>query len=356
MTRRFRSLLFVLPALVALVRAPARADALSVDQAVALVSRPLWSVDKLPAVADVEAAKKVLEAQMAKEPSNAQWTYAAGRASALQADLTRGDGSKPLHKEALERFQKAAGMDPNKAEYQFWFANACFDRVDDVNMFSQMSLASDGKKAFEKAIALDPSYVEPHVGLAQFFLQAPSIAGGSVDKAKAQGEALLAIPDHKGEFQGRLVLGGIAAQQEHWDEMSKQYTLAESAGGAGADPVTALRTHAWQLLNKKKDAKAAEPVVERYLKVARPDDYTARFLDAEVKRVTGRCADALPRYDEILAKVDGARGSRWGAAVCHDTLGQKDAAKREYEEYVKRFPDDARTKEAKAALKRLAGS
>lgn len=356
MPRPDRRLLYMLPLLAALATGPARADALSPDQALALVSQPLWTTDKAPAVADVEAAKKVLEAQLAKEPSNAKWTYGAGRASALQADLTRGDAANPLHKEALERLQKAAGLDPSKAEYQVWFANACFDRIDDVNMFSKMSLASDGKKAYEKAIALDPGCVEAYVGLSQFYLQAPSIAGGSVDKAKAQGNALLAIPDHKGEFQGRLVLAGVAAQQEKWDEMSRQYTLAESAGGAGADPVTAMRTQAWQLLNKKKDAKAAEPVVERYLKVAKPDDYTARFLDAEIKRATGRCADALPRYDEILAKVDSARGSRWGAAVCHDTLGEKDAAKREYQEYVKRFPDDARTKEAKAALKRLAGS
>ena len=51
-----------------------------------------------------------------------------------------------------------------------------------------------------------------------------------------------------------------------------------------------------------------------------------------------------------------ARGSRWGAAVCREQLGQKDAARRDYEEFARRFPDDDHAKEAKAAMKRLAGS
>jgi len=58
----------------------------------------------------------------------------------------------------------------------------------------------------------------------------------------------------------------------------------------------------------------------------------------------------------VLAARPEARGSRWGAAVCHDQLGQKDAARRDYEEFARRFPNDDRAKEAKVASKRLAGS
>ena len=117
-----------------------------------------------------------------------------------------------------------------------------------------------------------------------------------------------------------------------------------------------MRSHAWFLLNRKKDAQAALPVVERYVKAAPAEDLTALFLDGEVKRQLGRCADALPRYEQVLAKRAEARGSRWGAAVCREQLGQKDAARSDYAEYARRFPDDDRAKEAKAAAKRLAGS
>jgi len=69
------------------------------------------------------------------------------------------------------------------------FATASIDRVDDVNVLSKMSLASDGRKAYEKAIELDPNYVAARVGVTQFYLNAPSIAGGSVEKLGREDDA-----------------------------------------------------------------------------------------------------------------------------------------------------------------------
>src|SRR5262249_43813801 len=155
--------------------------------------------------------------------------------------------------------------------------------------------ASKGRKAFEKAIELDPNHVAARIGLATFFLQAPSIAGGSKEKAKAQGDALLALPGKRGEFQGRMILARIAGDAKNWDEMIAQLKAAETAGGDGADPLVALRSEASLLLTQKKDAQAAAPVVERYLKAAPADDISAWFLSGELARLQGRCADAVPK-------------------------------------------------------------
>jgi len=333
--------------------APAPADDLTPDAACTLVVRGPLSRDPLPKPDELAAARKVLEAQAAREPKNARWAYALAHVANTEAEQAKDDAAKAKRKEALERFTHAAELAPKDADYQFWLASASFDRVDDVGMLSKMSLAGDGRKAFEKAIAIDPNHVAARVGLAQFLLSAPGIAGGSVEKAKAQGDALLALPGKRGEFEGRMVLAGIAAQGENWAEMSRQFTAAETATGDGADPVGAIRSQAWFLLNKKKDPQAAQPVVARYVKVAPAEDLTALYFDGEVKRQLGKCADALPSYDQVIAKFAAARGSRWGAAVCREQLGQKDAARRDYEEYARRFPDDDRAKEANAAIKRL---
>jgi len=336
--------------------ASAQAAEFTPDAAYTLVARDIWSKDPFPKPEELAAARAVLEAQAKREPQVARWTYALARVASMEARRAQGDAAKDKRKDALERFEVAVELSPGNADYQYWFAAASFERVDDVNMLSKMSLASDGRKAFEKAIAIDPNFVAARIGLAQFYLGAPGIAGGSVEKAKAQGDALLALPNKTGEYQGRMVLAGIAAHEKDWAEMSRQFTLAETAGGVGADPVAALRSQAWNLLNQKKDPEAAAPVVARYLKVAPADDVTAWFLDAEVKRQLGHCGDALPQYDRVLATRPEAKGSRWGAAVCHEQLGQKDAASKNYEEYASRFPNDDRAKEAKAAIKRLAGS
>ena len=346
----------VVTLLALLVVAPARTAELTPDAAYTLVARDIWSKDPLPKPEELAAARKVLEAQAKREPQAARWSFALARVASIEAERVRGDAAKEQRKDALEGFEHAVELAPGNADYQYWLAAASFERVDDVGMLSKMSLASDGRKAFEKAIAINPNFVAARIGLAQFYVGAPGIAGGSVEKAKAQGDALVAIADKRGEFQGRMVLAGVAAREKDWAEMSRQFTLAETAGGVGADPAAAMRSQAWQLLNAKKDPQAAAPLVARYLKVAPADDVTAWYLDAEVKRQLGHCADALPQYDRVLATRPEAKGSRWGAAVCHDQLGQKDAARKNYEEYASRFPNDDRVKEAKAALKRLAGS
>ncbi len=329
---------------------------LTPDAAYTLVARDIWSKDPHPKPEELAAARAALQAQAKREPQAARWTYALAHIASIEAGRAQGDAAKAKSKEALKGFEKAVELAPENAEYQYWFGSASFEHIDDVGMLSKMSLASGGRKAFEKAIAIDPNMVAARIGLARFFLGAPGIAGGSVEKAKGQGDALVALPDKRGEYQGRMVLAGVAAHEKDWAEMSRQFTLAETAGGLGADPVAALRSLAFNLITQKKDPEAAVPVVARYLKVAPADDVTAWFLDAEVKRELGHCADALPQYDRVLATRPEARGSRWGAAVCHDQLGQKDAARKNYEEYARRFPNDDRAKEAKAAIRRLAGA
>ena len=343
----------VLAALVLL--SPALAADPTAEEAYALVARSAWSRDPLPKPEELAAARRVLEAQAAKEPSSARWTFALGRAAGIEAEQAPKDKGAAKREAAVALLEKASKAQPANADYLFWYGSAVFERIDDVGMLSKMSLASDGRKAYEKAVALDPSHVGARVGLSQFYLGAPGIAGGSKEKAAAQGQALLAIPGGRGEFQGRLVLARVAAEQENWAEMTRQLTAAETAKGDGADTVGAVRMLVWSLLNVKKDPQAALPAAERYVKIAPADDLTALFFDGEVKRQLGRCADALPRYDQVIAKFPDARGSRWGAAVCQEQLGKKAEAKKNYEEYARRFPNDDRAKEAKAAAKRLAG-
>jgi tetratricopeptide (TPR) repeat protein len=336
------------------VTGAAAAD-LSAEQAYTLVVQKPWTPSPTPKPDELAAARKALDAAAAKESGSARWSYALGHLASLEARSLKGDAAEEKREEAVDHFEKATERDPKNADYLFWLADASFERIDDVNMLSKMSLASDGRKAYEKAVSIDPQHVGAHVGLGQYYMQAPGIAGGSVDKAKKEGETLIAIPGGRGAFQGNMLLAGIAAKAQDWGEMSRRYTAAETASGDGANPAVAMRSQAWLLLHEKKDAKAAQPVMDRYLKIASPDDLTALFLDGEVKRELGRCADALPRYAQVLAKYPAAVGSRWGSAVCHEAVGQKDAARRDYEEFIKRFPEDEKAKDAKAAVKRLSG-
>ena len=337
---------------IASLQATSAAD-LSAAEAYALANRDYWSKEPVPTPEQLAAARKVLEAQAATEPKEAKWAYALGRIADREAETATGVTRAAKHEAALKHLRRAVELNPNLALYQFWLGSMAFDRISDVNMVSKVSLASEGRKAFEKAVELDPNHLPARVGLVQYYLRAPAIAGGSVDKAKVQAEAMLHVPDHAGDYQAQMAYAGIAVHEKNWKEMSRRYTLAEKSQGVGSDPLATLRTNAMMLLTRANDPNAAAPVVERYVTLAPADDVSALFLDAELKRQLGRCAEALPQYDKVLAKVPEARGSRLGAAACREQLGQKDAAKRDYKEFLKRYPKDERAAEAKEALKRL---
>src|SRR5262245_57679876 len=148
-----------IPLLVALAVSAAPAAApmpspLTPDAAYALVVRAPLSRDPLPTPDQLAAARKVLEPRAARDPKSAKWVYALAHVAAAEADQASGKAGEEKRKEAQERFEQAAELQPKDANGQFWLGESSFERIDDVGMLSKMSLASGGRKAFEKAIAL----------------------------------------------------------------------------------------------------------------------------------------------------------------------------------------------------------
>jgi tetratricopeptide (TPR) repeat protein len=89
-------------------------------------------------------------------------------------------------KKALDVAKDAVDLAPNNAQTHYWLGNAYGNRVGQVGMISKMLIAPKLRSAFEQAVALDPDLVDARNSLVDFYLQAPSAMGGSIDKAKAQ--------------------------------------------------------------------------------------------------------------------------------------------------------------------------
>ena len=54
------------------------------------------------------------------------------------------------------------------------------------------------KGEFEKAAALDSTYIAPHEGLLRFYLAAPGFLGGSVDRARMEADAITKLNTWRG--------------------------------------------------------------------------------------------------------------------------------------------------------------
>ena len=99
---------------------------------------------------------------------------------------------------AGKEFEKAVKAEPDVAVYHFWFGRATGEQIARANPIRQPGLARRVKGEFEKAAALDPTYIAPHEGLLRYYLAAPSFLGGGVDRAREEAAKITAINAYRG--------------------------------------------------------------------------------------------------------------------------------------------------------------
>jgi tetratricopeptide (TPR) repeat protein len=117
---------------------------------------------------------------------------------------------------ATDLFQKAIEKEPGNAVHHLWLGRAYGRRAEIASVFTAPAMASKARQSFEKAIQLDPRNVEAIDDLLEYYLEAPGILGGGVDKAARLAEQL--APLDKVEY--------------HWaqariSEKRKEYDIAE---------------------------------------------------------------------------------------------------------------------------------
>ncbi len=105
------------------------------------------------------------------------------------------------YKKAIEFFEKAVARQPSSSDAVLWLGRAWGRRAETSNPFSAMGYASKTRQAFEKAVALDPNNHEAKNDLFDFYLNAPGMIGGGVDKAEAIAKSIARERPAEYEFE-----------------------------------------------------------------------------------------------------------------------------------------------------------
>lgn len=118
--------------------------------------------------------------------------------------------------------EKAAQLAPDHADYHAQLGLALSARMPELGFMQQAMVAGKMRKAFEKAVELDPRNLNALIGLARYFANAPEIAGGSLAKAAEFAERVKAVQPFLGESE----LGRIAERGEKLDAALAHYAAA----------------------------------------------------------------------------------------------------------------------------------
>jgi len=101
--------------------------------------------------------------------------------------------------QAIEHCQTAVDIRASKAEYHFCLGLSYGKKAQQASFLSKAFLAPKIKQAFETTVMLDPHHIQGRAGLANFYLQAPAMLGGDLDKAHEQAMILLKLDAEKGQ-------------------------------------------------------------------------------------------------------------------------------------------------------------
>lgn len=86
---------------------------------------------------------------------------------------------------ATNYLEKAVLEDAHNSEYHDWLGKGYGRRAEEATFVTAISYAKKTQHSFEKAVALDPNNLEALGDLFEYYLQAPAIMGGGVEKAEA---------------------------------------------------------------------------------------------------------------------------------------------------------------------------
>ena len=114
------------------------------------------------------------------------------------------------YKSSTTYLEKAVAEDSLNSSYYDWLGKAYGRRAEQSCLLTALAYARKTRESFEKAVVLDAGNLEALGDLFEYYLEAPGIAGGGMDKA----EDVAARIRRQNEVEGHYVLARIAEKPQ----------------------------------------------------------------------------------------------------------------------------------------------
>lgn len=123
---------------------------------------------------------------------------------------------------AIKWLELAVEVEQNNALYHLWLGRACGRKAMRASVLKKPGLAKRAQGEFEHAVRLDPNNLEARSDLMEYYLQAPGIMGGSLDKARQQAQEI----KNRSAFDGHRAQARIHEDQKELAPAEAEYRAA----------------------------------------------------------------------------------------------------------------------------------
>jgi len=218
-----------------------------------------------------------------------------------------------------------------------------------ASVLARLGLARKCRAAFERAVELAPGDVDARAALFTYYLEAPAIAGGGIERARLEAEAITKLDP----VRGHCALGALHLREKELAEAETEYRRAlegrpgsaEARAGLGA---VLLEQSRFDDARRLWSALLDDPDLGRvaHYQLGRISLESGNGLDAGVEHFKLYLAVPPPPEAPSWAEAD------WRLGLLYEKLGRREEAIGALRDALRRDPGLA---PAKKDLKRLGG-
>lgn len=245
--------------------------------------------------------------------------------------------------EASIKLKSAIELDDTKSDYYLWLGKAYLAKLDKSSFFEKGILSGKVIDNYKKAIKIEPANIVARIHLANYYIYAPSIAGGSTKKAKEQ-----AVEINKYNPEQALMLNAtIYSREGNTDLAIEEYTKYLELNPDDPDAYYQVGMF-YQGLKKYADA------TEMFEMAISKDDkaYGSLYQIGRTAIFSGQNIDrGITCFKEYIkvspgSPYPGIDSAHWRLGMLYEKKGKKKLAKKEYSTAVELSPDEIKYKDA----------
>jgi superkiller protein 3 len=246
--------------------------------------------------------------------------------------------------QAMQQLERAVALDGKQAEYHFQLAGVYREAAQNASVIKRPGLTRQLKNQLDLAVQLNPRSVPYHQGLIQFYVQAPTVLGGSYSSAHQQADALSRIDG----LEGALAHAEIYFQEGNRGKA--QEFLRKAIAANPRDSRAYHKLGILFILERKYDD--AIPQLKKHVELD-PRSATGFYDLGDAYFKKQMYNEAINAFTQAIQKDSGKAPAYFDAAQCYEKLGQKQDALKYYKLFVARFPSAPRAPMAKQKIAEL---
>jgi tetratricopeptide (TPR) repeat protein len=242
---------------------------------------------------------------------------------------------------AIQACQQAIRLDPQNSDNHLWLGRALGEKADRASFMNAFSLAKRVLAELQTAAQLDPRSGEVLSDLGQFYIEAPSIIGGGMDKAESVARQLdrfsperaanlrAEIARHRSDYAAaesylKKALAASSHPARQWSTLARFYAdrsrwadmdsaIHNSQAAAARDPhaAVALYDAAGVLIKVNRNPELAAKLLQDYLaSTGKTEEAPAFVAYARLARLQQQLGDAANAQGSQAAALELAREYR----------------------------------------------